>query len=205
MKTLIVSATEMEVKQAMEALPNTEFLVTGPGMVNTAYKLTKHLAANAYDFVINAGVCGAFDRAVPLGKVLNISVDAFADFGADDNGQFIDVFGLNLADRNERPFTDGLIINFSHTAFGSLEEVVGITVNTVSGNQQQIDLLHKRYNPITESMEGAAFAYVCEMEGVKYVQIRAVSNYVEPRNKANWQMGLAIGNLNEYLIGLLSA
>jgi futalosine hydrolase len=41
------------------------------------------------------------------------------------------------------------------------------------------------------------------MENAKYVQIRAVSNYVEPRNKENWQMGLAIKNLNEYLITLL--
>jgi futalosine hydrolase len=172
-------------------------------MVNTAYKLGKHLATHSYDFIINAGVCGCFDRKYELGTVLNISVDAFADLGADDNGKFIDLFGLNLVDKNERPFTDGLIINFSPAPFGSLEEVVGITVNTASGNQQQIDLLVEQYKPVTESMEGAAFAYVCELENAKYVQIRAISNYVEPRNKENWKMGLAVTNLNEYLIGLL--
>jgi futalosine hydrolase len=203
MKTLVVSATEMEVKQAKDALPGVEFLVTGAGMVNTAYKLGKHLATHSYDFIINAGVCGCFNVNYKLGTVLNISVDAFADLGADDNGRFIDLFGLNLVDKNERPFTDGLIINFSPAPFGSLEEVIGITVNTASGNQQQIDLLIEQYKPVTESMEGAAFAYVCELENAKYVQIRAISNYVEPRNKENWKMGLAVKNLNEYLIGLL--
>lgn len=203
MKTLVVSATEMEVKQAMDALPGVEFLVTGVGMVNTAYKLGKHLATHSYDFIINAGVCGCFNVNYKLGTVLNISVDAFADLGADDNGRFIDLFGLNLVDKNERPFTDGLIINFSPAPFGTLEEVIGITVNTASGNQQQIDLLIEQYKPVTESMEGAAFAYVCELENAKYVQIRAISNYVEPRNKGNWKMDLAVKNLNEYLIGLL--
>jgi futalosine hydrolase len=203
MKTLVVAATEMEIRQAKEALPNVEFLVTGVGMVNTAYKLGKHLAAHSYDFIINAGVCGCFNRKYELGTLLNISVDAFADLGADDNGRFIDLFGLNLVDKNERPFTDGLIINFSHAPFGNLEEVVGITVNTASGNQKQIDLLVEQYKPVTESMEGAAFAYVCELENAKYVQIRAISNYVEPRNKENWKMGMAVKNLNEYLIGLL--
>lgn len=203
MKTLVVSATEIEIAQAKEALPNIEFLVTGVGMVNTAYKLGRHLATHTYDFIINAGICGSFDRKYDLGTLLNISVDAFADLGANDNGKFVDAFGLGLMDKNEKPFTDGLIINFSPIPFGSLEEVVGITVNTVTGNQLQIDLLLERYKPVTESMEGAAFAYVCEMENAKYVQIRAVSNYVEPRNKENWQMGLAIKNLNEYLITLL--
>ncbi|UPT67693.1 MAG: futalosine hydrolase [Sphingobacteriales bacterium JAD_PAG50586_3] len=203
MKTLVVAATEMEIVQAKEALPNVEFLVTGVGMVNTAYKLGKHLAANHYDFIINAGVCGCFSREHNLGTLFNISVDAFADLGADDNGKFIDAFGLGLIDKNEKPFTDGLIINFSHAPFGNLEEVVGITVNTVTGNQQGVDMLLEKYKPVTESMEGAAFAYVCEMENAKYVQIRAASNYVEPRNKEHWQMGLAIKNLNEYLITLL--
>lgn len=193
----------MEVKQAMGALPNTEFLVTGVGMVNTAYKLGKHLASNTYDLILNAGVCGCFDKSYTLGTVVNVSVDCFADLGADDNGSFVDVFHLGLVDKNEQPFTDGLIINFMPPPGSLLEEAVGITVNTVSGNQQQIDLLVERYKPLVESMEGAAFAYVCEMESVRYAQVRAISNYVEPRNKANWQMGLAIKNLNEYLIDLL--
>lgn len=204
MKALIVSATEAEVKPARQALPHVEFLVTGIGMVNTAYKLGRHLASNQYDLVINAGICGCFDRAYPLGTVFNVSLETFADFGADDNGTFVDIFGLNLLDKDQVPFTDGLIINFSlQAAARQLPEVLGVTVNTVSGSQPQIDLLQKKYKPVTESMEGAAFAYVCELEKVQYLQLRAASNYVEPRNRASWQIGLAIENLNNYLIEFL--
>ena len=33
-------------------------------------------------------------------------------------------------------------------------------------------------------MEGAAFLYVCAMQGVPHAQVRAVSNMVERRNRA---------------------
>jgi len=53
-------------------------------------------------------------------------------------------------------------------------------------------------------MEGAAFFYACAMAGVPCMQIRAVSNYVEKRNRDAWQIGLAIKNLNTFAVRLLS-
>jgi len=53
-------------------------------------------------------------------------------------------------------------------------------------------------DPVTESMEGAAFFYACKQAGVPCLQIRAVSNYVEKRNRDAWQIGLAIKNLNSF-------
>lgn len=209
MKTLVVAATELEIKPAMQALPGVEFLVTGVGMVNTAYVLGKHLALNKYDLVINAGICGCFNRNYLLGTVFNITADTFADFGADDNGTFVDIFGLGLMDKDTQPFSDGWIVTppLSPLSGGDVtlvtEGAKGVTVNTVSGSQAGIDKLVAKYNPTTESMEGAAFAYVCAMEQQPYLQIRAASNYVEPRNRANWQIGLAIQNLNNFLIDFL--
>jgi futalosine hydrolase len=48
-------------------------------------------------------------------------------------------------------------------------------------------------------MEGAAVFYACEQEGMPCAQIRAISNYVERRNKASWQVDLALKNLNDWL------
>ncbi len=53
-------------------------------------------------------------------------------------------------------------------------------------------------------MEGAAFFYACREAQVHYVQIRAVSNYVEKRNRDAWQIGLAIKNLNTFAAELLA-
>ena len=45
-------------------------------------------------------------------------------------------------------------------------------------------------------MEGAAFFQVCNTFNVPCIQIRAISNKVEHRNKDNWNLPLAIKNLN---------
>jgi futalosine hydrolase len=53
-------------------------------------------------------------------------------------------------------------------------------------------------------MEGAAFLYSCINEQIPCAQLRAVSNYVERRNKANWKMDLALENLTHCFIDILS-
>jgi futalosine hydrolase len=53
-------------------------------------------------------------------------------------------------------------------------------------------------------MEGAAFFYACRQMNVHGMQIRAVSNYVEKRNREAWNIGLAIKNLNTFAIDLVS-
>jgi futalosine hydrolase len=41
-------------------------------------------------------------------------------------------------------------------------------------------------------MEGAAFMYACLIHNVRFAQVRAVSNLVERRDRARWQMVEAI-------------
>jgi len=56
-----------------------------------------------------------------------------------------------------------------------------------------------------ESMEGAAFFYACLMAEVPFLEIRSISNFVEPRNRDAWDLPLAIGNLNQVLAEILGA
>jgi futalosine hydrolase len=51
-------------------------------------------------------------------------------------------------------------------------------------------------------MEGAAFMQICLTEKIPFAELRAISNYVEPRNRENWKMKEAIENLNTVLIAL---
>jgi nucleoside phosphorylase len=61
----------------------------------------------------------------------------------------------------------------------------------------------ERLHPQVESMEGAAFFYACKQMDVPCIQIRVVSNYVEKRNRDNWNIGLAIKNLNTFAVEFL--
>ena len=208
MKILVVAATLSEIAELHQhfnrppatftSTPGFDLLVTGVGMTATAYALGKHLSAN-YDLVLNLGIAGCFDHSVPLGAVLNINRDEFSELGAEDGDVFrsIDELGFGKS-KFESNCTSGVKM------LNNLPKVHGITVNTVHGQQQHIAEIKKRLNPITESMEGAAVFYACEQAAVPCLQIRSISNYVEERNKAAWNIGLAIKNLNNWAIEFLT-
>jgi futalosine hydrolase len=67
----------------------------------------------------------------------------------------------------------------------------------VHGNEESIREIEKRTPAQVESMEGAAFLYACRLENVPCMQIRAISNYVEKRNRSKWKIELAQSNLAE--------
>lgn len=217
MKILLIAATEAEIAPLTEYIEpfstsangrtygfgnaDLSLLITGVGMVATACNLAKELAKNSYDLVLQAGVGGAFSTSIALGDVVIVGKERFADLGAEDNGEYIDIFDLGLLQANEKPFTDKWLEAPKICLLKELElkRVSGVTVNTVSGSTGTIQRIIDMYNPDVESMEGAAMHYVCLQEGISFLQIRAISNYVEPRDKSKWQMGKAIKNLNDVL------
>ena len=212
MKILLVSATKFEVLPLLKkgaklsvkgALSNYRFgkhsvdvLVTGVGMTATAFQLGKSLNKK-YDLAINAGVAGSFRKNIPLGAVVNVTSDCFADLGAEDGERFLTLAEMKLTaqSRQSAVGTKGKVPK----VLSALKEVNGITVNTVHGNAASIKKVVKKFNPDIESMEGAAFFLACDHEKIPCVQVRAISNYVERRNKKNWKLELAIKNLNAFL------
>ncbi|QEC51526.1 futalosine hydrolase [Anseongella ginsenosidimutans] len=176
-------------------------LVTGVGTPATIYHLTKALQKYTYDLVINAGIAGSFDRALPLGAVVQVVSDSFADLGAEsgaeDGEDFLDIFRLGMTGAETPPFKNGKLVNdFRHPGW---QEAEGLTVNTVHGKESSIEAIRSRLPAITESMEGAGFFYVCMSEGIKCLQLRAISNYVEKRNRENWNIPLAVKELSAAL------
>lgn len=208
MKILLVAATRAEIAllATQFGLPDQDFvktkdfdlLITGVGMTATAFALGKHLSGN-YKLVLNLGIAGAFNPDLPLATVVNVTTDEFAELGAEDGDAFlsIDDLGFGKARYSARN-------NLLNSDLEKLPRVHGITVNQVHGNENSITRIRERCNPGVESMEGAAVLYCCEKEGLPCLQVRSISNYVEPRNKERWQIGAAIKALNEWAIGFLT-
>lgn len=217
MKILIVAATKFEIDPLIQQMETTrhlneksicctynnleiDFLITGVGMVATAYYCGK-IINDSCDLALNIGVCGSFNSNLEIGSVVNIVQDHFSELGAEDAEQFLSIKEIGL---------DGKIELFNETTINNivLEEipkVCGITVNTVHGNEKSIEKVFNKFHPNTESMEGAAFMFACDEKGIPYAQIRAVSNFVERRNKTNWNIPLAIENLNKKVLEILNA
>lgn len=188
MNILIVSATAQEVQT------DYPHLVSGVGMVATAIAVAKTLNEKQYDLVVNAGIAGSFNRSIQIGQVVEVVKDQLSEVGAQDGSQFLTPEEMHLA----------VLTTVESLQKTKLKAVSGITVNTVHGDDGAIQKIVHRLNPQVESMEGAACMLACEEAGVPCVQIRAISNYVEKRNKAQWDIPLAIVNLNKELSNFLA-
>ncbi|MFD2598118.1 futalosine hydrolase [Sphingobacterium corticis] len=196
MRILIVAATSGEVQPSLLFLKEQgiDVLITGVGMVETAFALGERLAQTQYDLLLNVGVAGSFSRAIQIGDVLGVSADRLIELGAEDGEQFLPIEEMGLA---ESVFKVGVLTNLPPTG---LPDVKAITVNTVHGNNDSIEMLSKRLDgAVLESMEGAAVLFAAKKKGVSVMQVRAVSNYVERRNTSSWNMPLAVEKLNEWL------
>lgn len=220
MRLLIVAATPAEIAPLRDALgPATvgalsygyrghtvDVLVTSVGMVATAATVARALTLSHYDAALNLGVCGSFDRTRPLGAVVHVTTDGLPELGVEDGDRFIAAAAVGLVDAHAAPLTGGQVVNHappSWPVLGALPTVTGITVNTVHGHEPTIAALLERGHADVESMEGAAFLYACLLQGVPCAQVRAVSNYVERRNRAAWKMGEAIDSLNATGLAIL--
>lgn len=217
MKILIVSATKFEIDSLLTKMESTsafdgrlfsckfkkleiDFLITGVGMVATAYHTGKVLN-ETYDAAFNLGICGSFNRNLEIGAVVNVYQDCFSELGAEDGDDFLSLEALNLQGVSKIENKTGAM----HAFIEALPKVTGITVNTAHGNEASIKKVYEQFHPYVESMEGAAFMFACENENIPYVQIRAVSNYVEKRNRDAWNIPLAIENLNKQVFEILNA
>lgn len=222
MKLLLVAATEAEVGPVLQHLQDKwqaqdphhfsrgahelQLCITGVGMTATTWALMKILRINAYDLAIQAGVGGSFDSSIALGEVLLITSDQYGDLGAQDHYNYLDIFELGLLQKDEAPFRGGKLLTPAHPLQDKLNlpRATALTVNTVSGNDFTVRARFEKFGCQVESMEGAAFHYVCLQEHIPFLQLRAISNYVAPRDKSTWQIKEAIINLNNTLIDIIA-
>lgn len=209
MRILIVSATTSEccfgirsdIKigtpiRVVESLKhNVDALVTGIGAVPTTFALTRH--AQDYDLVVNSGIAGAYKPNLSIGTVVCINQDSFGDYGIDDHGVFKSLSEMRLSATdlpNQEEILNNPWINFDFPKY-KVPLVKGLTLSTASGSLETIEKIKKRWDADIETMESAAVFYVCKLLGVRFISYRAVSNFVEPRDKSKWNIGKAIGNL----------
>lgn len=223
MNILLVSATYLEIepllthfkfiKQSNQKLRHYEFknhhidvLIPGVGMTFTAYWLGKTLTSKRYDIAINVGLAGTFDDVVKIGEVVNVISDRISELGAEDGEKFLSLIDMDLLEDEDFELQNGEMINtipIKNKYSEMLNKVKGITVNTTHGDENSIEKVKNLFHPQIESMEGAAFLYACLLEGISCLQIRAISNKVERRNKDNWDIKLAVKNLTEKSLEIL--
>ncbi|MFN0215357.1 MAG: futalosine hydrolase [Saprospiraceae bacterium] len=215
MHILLISATPFEIAPSISWLESqfqqkaegvfekgnlvVQILVTGVGMTATAYHLGRFFAQSRPDWALNAGISGAFDPNLNLGDVVQVVSERFGDLGVEEaDGKFTEMAEMGFAPQS--------VFSNPQAPIPNLRTCQGLTVNKVHGTATSIQKIRAKYPEAqVESMEGAAFFYACLASGTSFAEIRSISNRVEPRNRDAWDLPLAIQNLNEVLVKMLSA
>lgn len=221
MRILLVSATIFEIETTINWLRaratseqgncllyngmEVQVLCTGVGMMATAFALGQQLASGQPpNLAIQAGIGGAIDRSISLGDVVRVSTETMGDLGSEaPDGRFLSLAEIGLP--AGFPFNQReALVAPTPSASLPFREVNGLTVNKVTGSAAGVAHLRKRFPEAqVESMEGAAFFYACLRAGVEPLQLRAISNYVEVRQREHWKMKEAVEALNSALQRLL--
>jgi futalosine hydrolase len=182
---LVVTAVSAE----REAIALDEVLVGGVGPAASAAATSAALSSGDYDLVISAGIGGGF-APLGIGDIAVASSIAFADLGAETADGFVPLgFGTDSYAVAPR-----LAVEVADRTGGHLGSI--LTVATVTGTAATADALIARYpDAVAEGMEGAGVAAAATHHGVAFIEIRAISNLVGPRDRDAWRIREALAAL----------
>jgi futalosine hydrolase len=191
MQHLITAATKMELAAVQSHLQNADdvtFALTGVGMMATTCTLSDLLAQGCYDLVINVGLAGTFTPQLDLGQVVMVEREFIDGYGVEDAEG-----GIKISPNSEMacPYATDF------PALQAYPKVSGLTVSLLTENPARVALRKNLYDADVETMEGAAFFYVCLRKQVRFLQLRAISNVVGVRDKSQWKTAEALKNLAE--------
>jgi len=216
MRILLVTATWLEAKPLMAGFHflrkysgnnysfrygehRVDVLVTGMGMVATAYGVGKALMNTRYNLAINAGICGSFRKELTPGTVLNIKEEFFPEFGMIDDAGFKYIQELGFETNLPSACKNTLLENphFNQViGFKNLPTARGATVNLVDlSGRRKPNYLSPTLEADVETQEGGAFFFACLAGEIPFIEIRAVSNYVGAREDEAWDIETALENL----------
>lgn len=210
MHILLTAATRLEIKPVQDWLQQQNFrvghhtveiLITGVGSMSTTYQLMAAIHRRRPDYLLQAGIGGSFHSSCPPGSLVLVAEEVMGDTGVEEQNHFRDLFDMGFQLENTLPFSGKGLVNLHQAGWHSfgLPFVKSVSISEITTRTARIEQLQQKYGAFVESMEGAAFHYVCLLQRLPFMQLRAISNEVGERDKTKWKMQEAIGLLNEQL------
>lgn len=186
--------------------------VSGVGKVNTAFTAALLLERYRPHLLINCGCGGAFPSSgLRVGDLAIASAEVYGDEGVCTAGGWLDLKAMGLPTVNHRGVCcyNEIPLSLQPAELAmQLAAALGIpsrrgrfvTVSSCSGTVARGDELWQRYQPICENMEGAAAAHAAMLLGVPMLEVRCISNMVEDRNLAAWDIERAVETAQRFVL-----
>jgi futalosine hydrolase len=193
----------------------------GMGKVNAAHAATLLLTQFTVEALFIFGIGGAYPSSGA--KVGDIAV-AREEISADEGVLTLDGFkdteyiGIPLIKTASSmihttfPAPEALL-NQSLKALSSGREVEKdrvhcgpfTTLSTCTGTAARARELEDRYHGLCENMEGAAAAQVAALHGIPWLEVRGISNLVEDRDLAKWDIRRAADICQKAVVQILES
>lgn len=199
---------------------NIVFVITGPGVINTAYALTLVLEKTQPKLIIQTGCAGAFeDSGIKTGDigVASCEIDVHTGIEPSEGEVYVPtalpfpLFTKNNTEYTNRfstdeEFSDKVFLTLSKNNKQSFKIVKApfITVSTITATDKRKETLYRAYKPCMESMEGASAAHISILYDIPFIEIRSASNLVGTRDKNKWDLPLAFKNCNLAVLDILN-
>jgi futalosine hydrolase len=184
---LIVTAVAVERDACAAAAA--DVCAVGAGPVEAAAGTSALLAPGRYDVVISAGIAGGMGDA-RVGDLVVADEIIFADLGAETPNGFRSSSSLGFG-AERYPVDPDLVAELARRTDASIGTI--LTVATVTGSADTATTLTARHPAArAEAMEGAGVAAAAARFGVRYAELRSISNLVGPRDRAEWRVDGAL-------------
>ncbi len=210
---LIVVASQLEA-QALPQFDNAKIVVSGIGAVAAALATQKNILEFGPSLVLNLGIAGAYvgsvlensvlknmsleNKSLEIGDCVLASHSIYAALGAESEAGFLAIskLGFELFKQNNQQQFESFAANSNATelakriavAFGPI-----LTLETVTGSITSAKNILLRYpNALAEAMEGAGAAHAAALHNISFLELRAISNMVGPRDTSKWNVAKAL-------------
>ena len=183
---------------------------TGIGAVNTAHALTCALRERCVEWVLQVGIGGAYpESGLDIGDWALASEENYGDLGVRTGAGWkgAETIGIPVLEKgrvyyNHFPL-DAEWVQEAATILPEARVGPFVTVQECSGSDELGMERGRRFEALCENMEGAAAAHLCACYGIPLVEVRAMSNIVEKRDRKKWDLPLAVERAQSAALKLL--
>lgn len=177
--------------------PGVEMVLTGLGKANAAGAVARVLDPAKHAGVVSIGIGGCLPGSgLEIGTVVVGSASVFSDEGVRTPNGFIPAssLGFSPAAVGDRVEADA---EWAGVLKGiGLRSVLIATVSACSGTNGLAEETGRRTGASVEAMEGAAVGLAASRVGLRFCEIRAVSNTTGDRAGQRWDLPLALAAMS---------
>ncbi len=194
------------------------YMVSGMGKTNAAHATTILIEKFSPAVVILFGAGGAYPSSgLEVGDIAVAEKEVYGDEGVITKDGFhgAEFIGIPLARRGSKKYYNEF--DFEKRLIRKTLDILApcplpraqirsgrfVTVSTCTGTRKRARELEKRGGAICENMEGAAAAHICALYKAPLIEIRGISNIVGVRDRAKWDIRLAVDNCQRALLEVL--